>query len=92
MLGRRRHQVCEGHVTVGSVLGMEQVEVEAIAPPHRGAAAVQVHALYGGEGLQGLEDFATTARVYVLLGEAGARGVDLVRDRARGRVERCPPH
>eukprot|EP00964_Phaeocystis_antarctica_P116743 scaffold80656_cov63-Phaeocystis_antarctica.AAC.3 len=65
---------------------MEQVEVAAVAPPHRGAAAVQVHALDGGEGLQGLEDFAITARVYVLLGEAGARGVDRLDDVREDRV------
>jgi hypothetical protein len=55
-----------------------------------------VHPLHGGEAAQGVEDFASAARIYILRGEAGPSGIDLarvgvgvgvgVRARARARV------
>ena len=55
---------------------------------------MQVHPLHGGEAAQGVEDFASAARIYILRGEAGPSGIDLarvgvgvgVRARARARV------
>ena len=45
---RRHHQVGHSHVTVLAVLGVEQVEVELVAPPKR-TNAVKRATLDGGE-------------------------------------------